>query len=405
MSKRVMIAHQAVVRLLPRFLDQPGTGLKLAGLQLEKWLFNMLHPRHREGWARSIRQLSLRITDICNLRCATCGQWGEGGYLHGRSLKELKSLEVPPSRYMELFEDLVAHGHRPLVYIWGGEPMLYEGTLDLVEKATSLGLGTSIVSNGSLIPSAAGRLVAAPLFLLQLSIDGHTAAVHNQARPGAGGNGDNFSSIEAALDAVHRERGRRGRRLPLIASLTVISQLNHHHLVEIYEAFRHRVDLFVFYLSWWIDAPGAAAHEADFRRRFGFEPHLHRGWIGSWKPDDYAALDAQLRELRHRSSSWGNPPVILIPDIRGAASLETYYTDHSERFGFDQCISIHQAVEVDSNGDMSPCRDYHDYVVGNVREATITGLWNAPAYRRFRKSLSAEGLMPVCSRCCGLMGY
>jgi radical SAM protein with 4Fe4S-binding SPASM domain len=62
-------------------------------------------------------------------------------------------------------------------------------------------------------------------------------------------------------------------------------------------------------------------------------------------------------------------------------------------------------VEVDSNGDMTPCRDYHDYVVGNVKESTITELWNAPAYRRFRKSLSREGLMPVCSRCCGLMGY
>lgn len=400
-----MIAHQAVFKLLPRFLEQPGTGLKLAGLQIEKWLFNWLRPDRRAGWAGRIRQLSLRITDVCNLRCPTCGQWGEGGYLHGKNLKELKSREVPPSRYLELLEDLVAHGHRPLVYIWGGEPMLYEGTPVIVEKATSLGLGTSIVSNGSLIPSAARRLVAAPLFLLQLSIDGPCAAIHNAARPGAGGNGDNFAGIEAALEAVNRERARRGRRFPLIASLTVISQVNHRHLVDIYEAFQDRVDLFVFYLSWWIDPEGARAHEADFRNRFGFEPRLHRGWIGNWKPDDYAGLDAQLQELRRRSSSRGSPPVIFIPDVRGADAIEAYYTEHGERFGFDQCISIYQAVEVDSNGDMSPCRDYHDYVVGNVQEATITQLWNSPAYRRFRHSLSSRGLMPVCSRCCGLMGY
>jgi radical SAM protein with 4Fe4S-binding SPASM domain len=54
---------------------------------------------------------------------------------------------------------------------------------------------------------------------------------------------------------------------------------------------------------------------------------------------------------------------------------------------------------------MSPCRDYHDYVVGNIKEATITELWNSPAYVRFRHSLATEGLMPACSRCCGLMGY
>ena len=64
-----------------------------------------------------------------------------------------------------------------------------------------------------------------------------------------------------------------------------------------------------------------------------------------------------------------------------------------------------EVVEGDSNGDLSPCRDYHDYVVGNLKEATITELWNSEAYRRFRRSLAEDGLMPVCSRCCGLMGY
>jgi hypothetical protein len=44
-------------------------------------------------------------------------------------------------------------------------------------------------------------------------------------------------------------------------------------------------------------------------------------------------------------------------------------------------------------------------VVGNIKDATITELWNSPAYRKFRQSLATEGLMPVCSRCCGLMGY
>ncbi|MDD2901358.1 MAG: SPASM domain-containing protein [Syntrophales bacterium] len=99
------------------------------------------------------------------------------------------------------------------------------------------------------------------------------------------------------------------------------------------------------------------------------------------------------------------PAVTLIPPFTGEDNLKTYYNDHRATFGFDRCLSIFQVVEVDSNGDLSPCRDYHDYVVGNLKEATITELWNSEAYRRFRRSLAAEGLMPVCSRCCGLMGY
>jgi radical SAM protein with 4Fe4S-binding SPASM domain len=348
--------------------------------------------------------LSIRITDLCNLRCHTCGQWGDQGFLHGKNLRDLKRSEVPPARYLEVLEDLVAHGHRPMVYLWGGEPMLYEGSLELIERATALKLPCSIATNGTRIAAAAPRLVKAPMFLLQVSIDGPDAALHNQARPGVGG-ADNFADILAGLAAVRREREIQGRNLPLIASLTTISQTNYRHLLDIYESFRHKVDLFVFYLAWWIDEEGVRAHEVDFSRRFGFAPRLPAGWVGGWRPDDYRELDRQLQGLLEISQRGDAPPVTLIPHITGADQLRTYYTDHWARFGFEQCISIYQAVEVDSNGDLSPCRDYHDYVVGNLKDATVTELWNSPAYRKFRRSLATEGLMPVCTRCCGLMGY
>jgi radical SAM protein with 4Fe4S-binding SPASM domain len=138
---------------------------------------------------------------------------------------------------------------------------------------------------------------------------------------------------------------------------------------------------------------------------FGFAPSLHRGCIGDWKLKEYGVLDQQLRELRARSRPMSFPPVILIPNISGEENLRRYYTDHSCRFGFDRCISIYNAAEVNSNGDLSPCRDFHDYVVGNIKRSSLIELWNSPAYLRFRQSIVTEGLMPVCSRCCGLMGY
>jgi radical SAM protein with 4Fe4S-binding SPASM domain len=161
----------------------------------------------------------------------------------------------------------------------------------------------------------------------------------------------------------------------------------------------------VFYLSWWIDPPALQDHIRDFERRFGFQPIRPQGWISDWRPDNIEILDRQIQLLKEKSQAWSAPPVTFIPDISGVADLERYYTDHSACFDYNQCISIFQAVEVNSNGDMSPCRDYHDYVVGNIKDATITQLWNSPAYKKFRQSLATEGLMPVCSRCCGLMGY
>ena len=404
MSKSSNVGASAALKHFWRMARHPWIGTKLAKLEGEKRLLHLAYTSLNGGAARRIRQVSVRITDVCNLRCHTCGQWGDHGFLHDRDLRELKKREVPMARYREILSDLVSHGHRPLVYLWGGEPMLYDGVLDLIEMGSSLGLPTSIATNGTGIAASARRLVEAPLFLLQISIDGHGAELHNRIRP-AVGTVDNFRDIRAALEAVNDARRRRNRDLPLIASLTVVSQGNFRHLVDLYEAFRGQVDLFVFYLSWWIDPEDASRHEADFSRRFGFVPTRHRGWIGGWRPDDYELLDRQLRAVVARSRAWDAPPVTIIPSILGAENLSEYYTNHRARFGFDRCVSVYQVVEINSNGDLSPCRDYHDYVVGNIRESTITELWNSEAYRRFRRSLVRDGLMPVCSRCCGLMGY
>ena len=404
MGKHSRVALGVVLKNIHRLARHPWIYSNLVFMQGEKWLFNHFLPPSKDGRARRIRKVSLRITDLCNLRCHTCGQWGDQGFLRGQNLKEFKKREVPVNRYLEVLEDLVRHGHRPELYLWGGEPMLYEGTLEVIDTAAKLRLPTSIATNGTRIATVAERLVQAPLFLMQVSIDGPNAALHNRARPGVG-TADNFADIQAGLAAVRQVREKQGSNLPLMASLTTISKENYRHLVDIYEAFRDKVDLFVFYLSWWIDRESAQAHEDDFSRRFGFKPVRHWGWVGDWKPGDYQELNRQLQELLQRSRSWAAPPVTVIPPIFGEINLRTYYTNHRARFGFNRCHSIYQMVEVNSNGDLSPCRDYHDYVVGNIKEHTITELWNSPAYRQFRRSLATDGLMPACTRCCGLMGY
>ena len=289
--KRSSISPRVMAAYFWPMTVNPWIGFKLAALQGEKWFFNALYPRAGNGLARRIRQVGMRITDLCNLRCRTCGQWGEGGFLHSQDAKLMKADEVSPERYREMMTDLVDHGHRPMMYFWGGEPMLYPGLVELIEAGASLRLPVSIATNGTRVDAAAERLVRAPLFLLQMSIDGHTAALHNRLRP-AVGRGDNFKAIESALTAVRRERLEQHSRLPLIASLTTVSQDNCTHLTDIYETFHDRVDLMVFYLSWWIDEEDSAAHEQDFSSRFGFLPTRHRGWIGRWKAGQDAHINS-----------------------------------------------------------------------------------------------------------------
>jgi len=404
MNKANVLSPVAMMKLFWKHARHPWIARRMGALIGEKWKFSAFGHNGADGQADRIRQFSIRITDVCNLRCIMCGQWGENGFLTERNIAELKKNEVAPERYIELLSDIKAHGHTPMMYIWGGEPMLYSGTLDIIRHAASLGMPPAIATNGTRLTQAAEAFATAPLYLLQVSIDGHNSALHNAIRRSPTGS-DTFGEIMTGLDAVREARDRAAGGLPLIATLTTISRENHQHLLDIYDRLSPLADMLVFYLSWWIDEKSATAHEVDFERRFGQKPTLHRGWIGGWRPDDHAYIDEQLKELRARTRQGGRPPAIIIPQVFGSENLRQYYTDHANTFGYNRCVSIYQAVEIDSNGDMSPCRDYHDYIVGNVKEHSVLELWNSPRYRAFRKSLHYDGLMPVCTRCCGLMGY
>lgn len=393
-----------ILKTAPKLLESPKYAKNVAMIQVDKFIRNLSY-KADEGFANKIRQFSIRITDYCNLRCHTCGQWGDRGFLRSSSLKELKEHEVSPERYIAILRDLEQHGHTPSVYLWGGEPMLYKGSVEIIEEAARLGMPPSIATNGTGLYEHADRLVSAPMFVVQISVDGPDEATHNKCRPGASPTVNNFRTINKAIDTLTQMRKEKGQRLPLIASLTTINNVNYRRLVDIYEVFKDRVDVCVFYLAWWIDEESAEKHTADFESRFGFKPQKHYGWIGNWRPPDLTVLSDQLKRLRELAKNFSGPAVILMPPLVEPNDLERYYADHSARFGFDKCVSIFSAVEINSNGDMSPCRDYHDYVVGNVKEQTVTELWNSEKYTLFRKSLTSKGLMPVCSRCCGLMGY
>ena len=120
---------------------------------------------------------------MCNLRCHTCGQWGDNGFLHDKNPAELRKQEVNGERYLELFDDLVLHGHRPNLYLWGGEPTMYGALIEVLKGAADRGFPASIVSNGHGIANLAESLLASKLYLLQLSIDGPNASIHNSIPP------------------------------------------------------------------------------------------------------------------------------------------------------------------------------------------------------------------------------
>ncbi len=389
------------------------TFTSLVDLQFAKETFNLRHPMGaKHGLGDKVQQISLRITDMCNLRCHTCGQWGDSGYLRGKSLKDLKRNEVPLEVYKRMVDQVVEAGWRPIWYIWGGEPTMYPGLFELLAYISERKMPIMMVSNGTNLAEHAKEIVDT-CENLWLSLDGPDAAIHNQQRPGVAANHDNFKDVESVLIAVQAEKKRRKSLFPYISPISVVARYNIERLVDIYKFSRQYADTHIFYLSWWIDPDSAAQHTADFQKRFGFEPHTHTGWIGDWKDfnhdlviDQFEAMQKLYDEELKTNTNGHNPCLpLMYPHLKTREDVKRYYTDHKAVFGYDQCVSIYMTMEIDSNGDVSLCRDYHDYVIGNINTAAIQDIWKSETAQKFRKSISSEGLMPVCRRCCGLMGY
>ncbi|MBN1995556.1 MAG: radical SAM protein [Anaerolineae bacterium] len=373
-------------------------------LQLARETFNWRHPFGADGWGDTVQQISLRPTDLCNLRCCTCGQWGEKGYLREQPLKDLKQRELSLEIYKKLVDEVVEAGWSPIWYIWGGEPMLYPDLFDLMRYIAARHMPLTMVTNGVNVVKHIDEIIETCQGLW-LSIDGPTAKIHNQQRPGVSPKDDNFSDVMAALKTISAEKKRQGSLYPFLGPITTISKYNVNHLADIYRLVSPYADVHTIYLAWWIDEPAAREHTADFERRFGFAPHSHWGWVGDWKDFDHSLIFDQFEEMWRLSKKHNRCPAIMFPNLISPEAVRQYYQDHTATFGYKQCFNIYSTIEVDSNGNVSLCRDYRDYVIGNIKTDPITKIWQSEAARQFRRSISEEGLMPVCRRCCGLMGY
>ena len=351
-----------------------------------------------------VSQISLRVNEVCNLRCSSCGQWGENGHLRqklerGEKLQQL-DFDVVKRVVYETRHD------KPVYYIWGGEPTMWKPLLKLFEELARFRLYGSIVTNAQALDSIIEPLIATgSLEILFLSLDGWDAPSQNLMRSPAGGtNSQNFEKTMAVIEKVARIKRDRRLRFPLIVPITVISNHNYGHLTQIHRLVRDTCELHPFYYGWFITPERAAMHEEVFEKRFGYSPRNHRGYLKSCFNDvDPTVTAQQVREVIALSKGRRCAPQFL-PDITTEPDIRRYYSDHSWHCGYPNCESIYYIAEISPDGSVTPCRDYQDYRAGNINEQSFYDIWNGEAFKQFRQKMK-KGLMPVCTRCCGLQGF
>jgi radical SAM protein with 4Fe4S-binding SPASM domain len=353
---------------------------------------------YKKGNGKALKppiQISLRITNVCNHRCAVCGQYGKNGYMHFKESKDLLKT-LPLQTYKELVDE---HAHlKPLYYITGGEPFLYQGLVELCNYMKKKGSVVSVVTNGVMLEKYAEEIVKNKWDMILVSFDG-PKDVHDQCRNFDGA----YDSAAKGLIKIHKIKKEMKSVKPFVLTSTTLSSVNVPVLEETFNIGKEiKPDLMVVYLSWFTSEKIGKAHTKILEDNLNITPYTWKSYAKEFSKEEARSFKDALTRVKEKRWPF---PYFIIPDLK-EKDFENYYLKPDEFFGFEKCVAPFVMVDIMPNGDVVTCRDYIDVIVGNITEKPLLEIWNDDKFVAWRKLLiKHHGKLPQCSRCCGLMGF
>ena len=250
--------------------------------------------------------VQFRITNLCNLRCKMCGQWGDTGIFreHGEAaasdgdaerarVRELIGLgrQLGLSDYERVLDEIAPAD--PVISLFGGEPLLYPDLLPLVHGIKRRGLTLTLITNGWLLEKHARDLVAAGVDVIAVSVDG-PEELHDRIR----GRAASFARLAEGIRAVARAREEQGSVGPTLLAILPVTELNADAIRPAVAALSELpLDVVNLGLRWFIPREIGAQYEKVMARSFGVSGESWKGFEFSWPGGPEAARSRQMVEL------------------------------------------------------------------------------------------------------------
>lgn len=141
-------------------------------------------------------------TQRCNYKCLSCGCWRQ----------EEPESELTLEEWQTSLASLRSFVGAMTVQFAGGEPFVYKPFVPLVEWCAAHDIGWGVITNGSAFTKEISRrVVAAQPVNISISVDGASAAVHDDSRGVRG----SLAQIEKNIGHLREARDRAGARFPI----------------------------------------------------------------------------------------------------------------------------------------------------------------------------------------------
>lgn len=336
-----------------------------------KFLQTELPYRTLGGHAFRPLKVTFEVTYRCNLKCDMCYLVHEGRDKKGKelTLEEIKNVISQLTRKI------------PVTFT-GGEPFVKEGMMDILQY-TSKRNTCGLLTNGIMLnDERAKEVVKMGVSTITVSIDG-PKEIHNKIR--------GPKAFEGAIEGIRRAqeyKKKLSKKKPNIHLNAVILPLNIDHLHEIVGV---ASELSVNTCAFQILDPSLDRSGLNPQSKISkyMEPTI--GHVDRIEPEK---MESFLKSIEKESKE-KKVNVRVVPALR-KDDLISYYSGEVSLEKFT-CKMPWSSMRISPFGDVYPC---FNYMIGNVRESSVSELWNNFYYKTFRKTLKSHGVFPACAGCC-----
>ncbi len=310
--------------------------------------------------------IAWEITRRCNLKCVHC-----------RSSSSLEVEGHPDFSFEEATRvlDDIASFAKPVVVLSGGEPLLREDVFDIAAHGTKKGLRMCLATNGTLVTQeTCGRIKEAGIKMVSLSLDGSTAAFHDDFRsqPGA---------FESTLNAARLFK-ENGIQFLINSSFT---KRNQDEIPKIYKLAKS-----LGATAWYMFMIVPTGRGKDILQEL-------------ISPEDYEELLKWHFEMEKNEDEMLVRPTCAPSYYRvvleQAKEQGEKFKRRSLQFstgGSKGCLAGQLICLIDVDGNVLPC-SYFPKAAGNIREQSFKDIWNNSSL--FQEMRDFKGYKGRCGSC------
>jgi len=296
-----------------------------------------------------------------------------------RQSEYYKIKEIGSNEIKYIFKNLPQISHVNLI---GGEPFIRKDIFEILDFLDGQGISIGLSTNGTFINSNNISKFKIKPYRCDISIDGQRE-LHNSIR----GWQEAFDKTTEAVRLLTKIGVR----------VWIVSVIIKENLGELKRIIPLAYDL------------GAEKIVFEFARKYSHAQILESAKIIGI-PEEYFTLRFsdeyqfgisidRLREVLAELSGTGKKigiPVGFFPDDL-QENLEQYYYGTMRKNGTYYCTLLTNGL-IDWNGNVTACYAINKSF-GNLLESPMEKIWNGSEFRKFRKTLLKNNLLPICDSC------